>query len=192
MKKFITMLTVALLVAVTSNAVEDGFFGSGTAGSVTDVVIPAASGSISAEQVLISVETNATVTIRLGSVDVIAGAASTGTAIVIATSSTNTVRGVTLTTSDYLIAGSQLMDIATLSPASANSTTVTVSSAAIIAKGQSISVADAGDNITVNATTTWANTPLPFLFKGRNNAPAAISAPTTAGATMISGKAVRE
>jgi len=46
--------------------------------------------------------------------------------------------------------------------------------------------------ISLAVSTTWANYPLPFLFKGRNNGPAAIVLPAGSGATVVSGKAVRE
>lgn len=189
MKKFITMITVALLVAVASNAADSGFFGSGAAGAT--VVIPAADGTLNAENVLLSIATNATVTVKVGSV-AFNPPASTSTNIVIATSSSNTVRGVTLTTSDYLIVGDNLRSISALSPASANSTTATVSSAVTIVSGQDVWVADAGNDISLAATTTWANYPIPFLFNGRANGPAAIVVPSTAGATMVSGEAVRK
>lgn len=189
MKKFLTMITVALLVAVTSNAADSGFFGSGAAGAT--IVIPAADGTLNAESVLFSVEVDATTVVKLGSVAA-NPAASTGTAIVLATSATNTVRGVTLTTSDYLIVGSTLCDITTLTPVDANSTTVTVASAVTVLEGQDVWIADAGNDLSLASTTTWANFPIPFLFSGRSGGPAAIVVPAGAGATVVSGKAVRK
>lgn len=189
MKKLISMITMISL-ACGVFAAETGFFGSGTAGAT--VVIPAASGTLSAEDVLLSVETAATCTVKIASVSVVSAAASTGTDIVLYTDSTNTIRGITLTTDDYLIIGEQLCDISTLTPADANSTTATVAAAASVSANENIWIVDTDNDISLYAQTTWDNYPIPFLFGGRNKAPAAIVAPSGAGATMISGKAVRK
>ena len=189
-KTAIAVIATLLAVSLAQAASDTFFFGSGASGA--DVVIAKGAGTISAQDVLLSIETNATVTVHRGKVSTTASVASSGTAVVIATASSNTVNNITLTTSDYLIIGDEFRGISALSPASANSTTVTVSAAASVQLGETVYVCDAGDQVSLAARTTWGNYPIPFLFRGFNNAPAAISVPSTAGATMVSGRAVRD
>jgi len=190
MKKTTSLIMALIATAGIAGAADTMFFGSGTYGA--DVVITKGSGTISAQDVLISIETNATATIHRGKASAGASVASTGTNIVVATVGTNTIDGVTVTTSDYVIIGDQLRDIHALGPASASSTTVTVTSAATVELGEPVYVADAGDAVSVAVRTTWGNTPIPFLFKGFRDAPAAIDVPAAAGATMVSGRAARK
>lgn len=188
MKKNISLIAVALLAVSMACSAETLFFGSGATGA--DIVIAKGNGTISAQDVLFSIETNATATVHRGKVMVPASAASTSTNITITTTATNTVGGVVLTTSDYLIVGTQLRDISVLAPVAGGlSTVVTVTAAATVTLNQPVYVCDAGDALSLYATTTWSGAPIPFLFKGFNGAPAAISVPTTAGATVVSGRA---
>ena len=191
MKKLISLIAVFLLACSAVHAADTMFFGSGATGA--EVVIGKGNGAISAQDVLISVETNATAVVWRGKVSsTLTNAASyTGTSFVLNTDSTNTVDGVTITTDDYLVVGTTFLDITGVAVVAGGlSTTITVASTTV-APGQPIYVCDAGDNISLYARTTWGNAPIPFLFKGFNNAPAVIVVPSDAGATMVSGRAVR-
>jgi hypothetical protein len=191
MKKMISLMVGALIAVSTVHAGDAMFFGSGATG--VDVVVQKVGGSISAQDVLFSIETNATVTVYRAKASAGATTNSTGTTITLPTSATNTIRGVVLTTNDYLIVGSTLLDIVGLAPVAGGlSTVVTNGASATVGLLEAVYIAEAGDNVTLAANTSWAAYPIPFLVKGFINAPIAISVPTTAGATMISGSAVAD
>ena len=192
MKKLISLIAVALLIGSVAHAADTMFFGSGALGA--SVVIGKGGGAISAQDVLISVETNATAVVWRGNVSsTLTNTASyTGTSFVMNTDSTNTVDGVTITDSDYLVVGSTFLDITDVTVVAGGlATTITVASTTVAPK-QPIHVCDADDNISLYARTTWGGAPIPFLFKGFNNSPAVIVVPSAAGATMVSGRAVRD
>jgi hypothetical protein len=191
MKKMISLMVGALIAVSTVHAGDAMFFGSGATG--VDVVVQKVGGSISAQDVLFSIETNATVTVYRAKASAGATTNSTGTTITLPTSATNTIRGVVLTTNDYLIVGSTLLDIVGLAPAEGGlSTVVTNGASATVGLLEAVYIAEAGDNVTLAANTSWAAYPIPFLVKGFINAPIAISVPAGAGATMISGSAVAD
>lgn len=191
MKKSITLLIMAaVLMSISASAVpsvvsEGTFFASG-ANSAT-AVIAKQNGYISDENLYLSIATNVTVSIHRGKVSAPASAASTGTTITLPTTSSNTIGGVTLTTSDYLIVGSTLLDISGLAPASATSTVVTSTESATVELNEPVYVADQGDIVQFAGKTTHTD-PLPYVFTGFKNAPVAIEVATDAGATLISGR----
>lgn len=190
MKKIIgfALIAIAATCAVSSAGVEvisEGtFFGSGTG---ADVVIQKQSGTISDENLFLSIASDATITIHRPRVSTTAGAASASTAVTINTDTSNTVSGVTITTDDYLVIAGQLRDITTLTPASATSTVVTIAASAAVYEGQKVYIADQADIVQFAGLTTHAD-PIPYVFTGFRDNPVAISVPSGAGATLVSGR----
>lgn len=192
MKKRISIAVLLAVCVACSFAGDRFFFGSGDGTAATTVVVPKGAGTISAQDVLLSIETNQTVTVyRAKPITEMSAAASASTTIIIATDSSNVVDGVTVGTSDFLVIGDQFRDISAIAVTDGGLiSTCTVTVAATAVAGQPVYVVDAGDNLSLGATTTWANGPIPFLFEGFNGCPAVISIPALAGDCMVSGKAV--
>ncbi len=190
MKKFIA---VAVLAGVCLGAAQAGvevisegtFFGSGTG---ADVVIQKQSGYVSDINVYANVATGATVVVHRGLAKTTATVGSALKDITVHTDSTNTVSGVTITASDYLIIGNQLCDVASLAPVAGGKTTViTVVANATVVKGDPVYIADAGDQVQF-AIAADQTEPMPYVFTGFRDKPVAISVPVGAGATLVSGR----
>jgi len=183
--KMVILTAVLLIGAISAGAVEGSFFASG-ANSAT-AVIPKQDGTIVDDNIYLSIATNVTVTIQRAKVSAPASAASTGTTITLPTTATNTIGGILLTTSDYLIVGGTLLDIAALTPASATSTVVSNTASATVELKEPVYVCDQADIIQFAGKTTMT-TAIPDVFTGFRNNPVAIVVPTGSGATLLSGR----
>ena len=192
MKKSINLLIMAaVLMAVpvfaAPSVVSEGTFFATGANSATAVIVKRG-GYISDENMYLKVATNVTVTIHRGKVSAPASAASTGTTITLPTTATNTIGGVVITTSDFLIVGGTLLDITGLNPTNASVVIVTNTASATVGLSDPVYVADNGDIVQFSATDTNNTAELNYVFTGFLDAPVAVQVPTGSGITFVSGR----
>lgn len=181
------MLMGAIAIAGVTAISEGTFFTSGT--NAATVVIPKQSGTISDVNMYLSIATNATITIHRAKVSAPASAASSATIITLPTTATNTIGGILVTTSDFLIVGNSLLDIAGL--AAANSATVmkiTNTTSCVVELNEPVYVCDQADIIQFAGKTTQAGTAIPYVFTGFRDMPVGIQVPANTGAILLSGR----
>lgn len=168
------------------------FSDTGTPAAAVEIVIPAAGGIITDTALCLSVETNATLTVRRPQYETTAVAASTTNTIQLYTTSSNVVQGFTLTTSDFLLvynatSGFQLEDISAIGVYASGKTTYTLAANTAVAAGDIVYVIDTSDNVAIAGVASANQTGLCNMFTGYRAKPVHLSIPVAAGDVVLSG-----